>query len=237
MKKIKLFCIPYAGGSATVYEKWKKKVNDKIEVIPIEFAGRGARSREKLYDSIEEAVDDLYKAIVSKLDKCDEYAIFGHSMGSIITLELYYKLVEMNFKEPKHIFVSGGEAPPIKRRPIICHDLPDKEFREQISIYSDAPSIIFENAKLYNYFIPILKSDFKIMELYNYKEKEHKINCNVTALAGIYDASITIDDVIEWQRHTSKVFKFYTFEGGHFFINEKLDEVIEIINLSLEDTI
>lgn len=43
MKKVKLFCIPYAGGSASIYLRWKKYFKEQVEIYPIELAGRGKR--------------------------------------------------------------------------------------------------------------------------------------------------------------------------------------------------
>lgn len=81
MKQIKLFTIPYAGGSSVVFQEWKKYFDNEIELIPIELAGRGKRFNNPLYNTLEEAVDDVLKQIQSCLVPGDDYALFGHSMG------------------------------------------------------------------------------------------------------------------------------------------------------------
>ena len=91
MKKIKLFCFPYAGGSAAAYNKWRQYLDKHIELRPVELAGRGRRIYDPLYQSIEEAVDDVYQLISPELAK-GPYAFFGHSMGGIIAYELAYKI-------------------------------------------------------------------------------------------------------------------------------------------------
>ena len=65
MQKTKLFCFPHAGGSAFSYAKWKNHFNPYIEVVPVELAGRGYRIEENLYQSMEEAVNDVYNKISS----------------------------------------------------------------------------------------------------------------------------------------------------------------------------
>jgi len=36
-----LFCLPYAGGSESIYYKWKRHLRPSIELEPIELKGRG----------------------------------------------------------------------------------------------------------------------------------------------------------------------------------------------------
>lgn len=73
MNKLKLFCIPHAGGLACYYNEWKLMMKERsdIEVYPIELSGKGSRSDEPLYHSIEEASRDIYNIIrISNLDDC-----------------------------------------------------------------------------------------------------------------------------------------------------------------------
>ncbi len=59
MKKI--FCLPYAGGSAPIiYSKWKRRANNGMKIIPIELPGRGTLFGQKYYTTIKEAVDSVF---------------------------------------------------------------------------------------------------------------------------------------------------------------------------------
>ncbi|WP_197144539.1 thioesterase II family protein [Lysinibacillus sphaericus] len=85
MRKIKLFCLPYAGGSSVTYIKWGKLLNRYIEVIEVELPGRGRRINDPLIDNLEDMVEDVFRFIKDQLT--GDYAIFGHSMGGLITDE------------------------------------------------------------------------------------------------------------------------------------------------------
>ena len=50
---LRLFCFPYAGGSAMMYRTWSDFLPTNIEVCPIELPGRGSRMREKAYTNME----------------------------------------------------------------------------------------------------------------------------------------------------------------------------------------
>jgi len=44
--KLKLACFPYSGASSSMYFDWKKHLNPRIELVPIELSGHGARVKE-----------------------------------------------------------------------------------------------------------------------------------------------------------------------------------------------
>jgi medium-chain acyl-[acyl-carrier-protein] hydrolase len=81
MAKLKLFCIPYAGGSAMIYAKWKNYLHSSIDIYPVKMAGRSKRDSIPLKNNFDEVVDDLYESIKDKIEF--PYAIFGHSMGLV----------------------------------------------------------------------------------------------------------------------------------------------------------
>ncbi|WP_025675216.1 thioesterase II family protein [Paenibacillus polymyxa] len=234
MAPITLFFIPYAGGSASVSFKWKKLLLPPIKLVPLELAGRGIRSGEPLKDSIEEMSEDLLHQISQELVPGDPYAIYGHSMGTMIAFELYYKLVAGGYGKPAHLFVSGGRAPHVPRNVPWLHDLPADQFRTHLRRYGQLSEAIFDNQELYDYFMPVLRADFKAVEMYKYMDKDTPLHCPITALTGLTDNTVTLQDAEAWAQHTDKQFRVFTFEGGHFFIHDEVERITNIINESLE---
>lgn len=228
---IKLFCVPYAGGSAAVYSTWQKYLSPSIQVYPVELSGRGRRFREKLNNNIQQVVDDIYENIKDEIESTN-YALFGHSMGNLIVFELAHKLKEMKHKAPVHIFFSGRSAPDIEREYEGIYKMPDDEFAEEILSLGGTPEEVFKNKTLANIFIPILKADYETIETYEYKEKSNKLGVDITVLYGKQDA-LNKSSMEEWRNHTSQNCKIYSFDSGHFFINDKKEEVLNIINDTL----
>ncbi|MBS4536684.1 thioesterase [Clostridium sp. D2Q-14] len=226
-----LFCLPYAGGSEAIYYKWKKYLDSSIELYPIELKGRGKRFDKGFYENLEEAVDDIFNNIKDKIDNTD-YAIYGHSMGSLLAYELYYKIKKMGYLKPKHIFFSGYKAPSIIRTKENIYDLPDYDFIKKVMELGGTPEEVFNNKELLEVFLPVIRNDFKILENYNYKEREDKIECDVSILYGNQEA-INLEDVLLWKNHVSSGFKIYNLEGNHFFINKNVKNISNIINSTL----
>ncbi|MCP4156644.1 MAG: thioesterase [bacterium] len=231
MKKVKLFCFPYAGGSASAYNRWKPLLERAIELRPVELAARGRRMREANYASIDGAVDDVYNIICNDLD--GPYAFFGHSMGSMIAFELAYKIREKGHPGPLHIFFSGRGAPDMPRHDKKqFHDLPDEQFKKDILELGGTPKEFFEHPELLEVFLPLLKGDFMLTETYCHREREKPLECNITALSGKQD-EYTIEDIDAWKKHTALNSDIHFFEGTHFFIHEETQKVMDVVNSAI----
>lgn len=233
MKKIKIFFLPYAGASTTVYYAWKKDIAPQYELIFIDLPGHGSRADEKFCSDIDEAVKNIVEVIKSEVHDGDKYLIFGHSMGALLAYETYYKLLNLNLQIPMHIIVSGKNSPevPLSRK---IEKLEDYDFVEKISELGGLPSE-FYNKEVMQIFLPILRSDFWILENYKYIKRNIKMSCDLTILFAKDDQSTNEEGINLWSNHTSGKCNFYEFSGNHFFIFECYKEVTNIINKILLD--
>lgn len=230
MSKMKLFCFPYAGGSATVYNSWRPFLYRDIELSPVELAGRGRRIKESYCDSITETADDVYGKIVQDLDAVP-YALLGHSMGSAIALELTHKIVAQGHKMPLHVFFSGRNAPHINRTDEkMFHLMTEEQFRKEVVELGGTPKEFFEHPELMEIFLPLLRSDFKNNETYSQDENNiDPLDCNITVMYGTEDEMIT-SEMKEWEKYTRRDFKLHALDGGHFYLFDMAAEVVDLIN-------
>jgi surfactin synthase thioesterase subunit len=230
----KLFCIPYAGGSAAVYYSWKKHLPTSVEMVPIELAGRGNRLKEPFYESMKAAVGDVFSIIREEVGDNDEYAVLGHSMGSWIAFEVAQKIFSSpEIKKPCHLFFSGNYPPHYSLGTGTVHLLPEKDFQQEVMKIGGTPKIIFENEDLRKLFSPIIRADYKLLERYNGSaNSSFPCDCDVTVLCG-KDDNINERQALEWERYAGKRFSVCFFEGGHFFINEAPESVADCIAAAL----
>jgi surfactin synthase thioesterase subunit len=233
MFKVRLFCLPYAGASAVMFYRWREYLSKFVELCPLELAGRGARHEEPFYHSIDEAVDDVLNMIQSKINHLP-YAIFGHSLGSLLAYESCIKIQQLKLKGPVHIFFSG-ELPPnlINLSKSNVLNLSDKEFLNMVIEFGGISDEFLKHKELTSLFMPVLKSDYYLVQTYNYKERGIKLDCDITVLNG-NDELILQGEYYGWQNHTNRSCKECFFDGGHFFINENMGSVVEVINEQLK---
>ncbi|NLN64426.1 MAG: thioesterase [Clostridiaceae bacterium] len=235
MEKIKLFCIPYAGGSAGIYSKWNGHISKFIEVCPVELPGRGKRFSEPLCNSIKQMVDDVFKGIRVCI-ATQPYAIFGYSMGSLIAYEVIRKVERYGYPSPLHAFFAAKQAPHMNREKKNFHLLEQKAFLAEIMKLGGTPKELLENEELVNIAVEILRADYQAVETYDHNKINNKINCNVSVFYGEED-SYPYECIQEWASLTRRDSRFFGFSGGHFFIHQYLCEVIDIVNIALENAI
>ncbi|MBY0116256.1 thioesterase domain-containing protein [Paenibacillus sp. FSL R5-0623] len=233
MTKMRLYCVPYAGGSASIYNKWKKGLSESIVLNPVELAGRGLKFSKPLYESIQQSVDDVFDYISSDLPDEEPYALFGHSLGSLIIYELYNKMHEEQFRKPIHMFFSGRETPDYKKEQVYYH-LPEGQFIDRIKEMGGTPDEFFENQQLMDMFIPILRKDLEMNETYTYEEKPYKLQCDITILNGAEDEGYILDCAERWRGYTEQGSAARIYKGGHFYLFEgSMHRVTSMINQTL----
>ena len=230
MEKIKLFCIPYSGGSASVYYRWKRLLREEIILCPVELAGRGRRIREPFYETVAEACEDISTLILKELQPSEPYVIYGHSMGALLAFETYYALKAKGADEPEHIFFSGRKAPNDEGEKTEYYKLPEKEFLDVVLGYGGNTQEILQNRELLDMFVPILRADFKIAEVYDYQPHDGKILCDMTVVNGKSDLSVSAGDITMWSDFAGKQCSYQWIGGSHFFITDNCKDTAELIN-------
>ncbi|HEV9035433.1 MAG TPA: alpha/beta fold hydrolase [Puia sp.] len=231
MKKIKLFCLPYAGGSAMVYNRWREYTDPAIEIVPVELAGRGARMNEPFYADIRHAAHDV-KHFIKKEAAGGSYALFGHSMGGLIAYLVARELEDQEFPPAAHLFISGTGAPHIARNDKKYHVMEEGEFRKEVLSLGGTPTELFEYPELLELFLPLLRNDFRLVEQYVPAEVIRPLEKEITILFG-KDDDLKPDECDGWKMHTTQVCRMYHFAGGHFFIQDEMEKITHLINTTL----
>ncbi|MDQ0416195.1 surfactin synthase thioesterase subunit [Croceifilum oryzae] len=232
MSKIKLLCLPYAGGSAQVFLDWKRDLHADIELIPVELPGRGKRFGEPLRSDFNELVEDIYQSIKNEINS-GPYFFFGHSMGSLIVFEVMRRLKVENQPMPMCCIFSGKNPPHVSLRNHI-HELDDEEFLAKIFGYGGIPAEMLTNKELASIFLPIIRSDFQAIELYEPPAEREQMDCPFIVFYGTEDSYVSTDLVKEWSLYTTGGCEWYAYNGGHFFIQEQREQVIKQLNSILD---
>lgn len=122
--RVRLICLPFAGGGANSYREWPTYLPEHVEVVPVQLPGRENRFDEPAIDAADLLAGRLLEGLVSYLDR--PFALFGHSMGALIAFELARRLRTKGL-EPVHVFASGCKAPHLPRaRATYRHHLSDR---------------------------------------------------------------------------------------------------------------
>lgn len=225
-----LICIPHAGGTAVGYMKWKKFLHNNVYLYPIELRGRGRRQLEPFYRTMEEAALDIFENIKTLIVR-GNYVLYGHSMGCTLIYEVMKIIMQKGCEFPKHIIFSGCRAIGYQGGMMPLHDAEIAVFKDAIMKFGGTSEDIFNNPELADIFIPIMRADLRILEMYSDKTPEIKLPVDISVFVGKDDFRLTESEKEAWNNITVKTSLFYNFEGGHFYLfNESIKDVVATIN-------
>lgn len=229
--RIRLFCLPHAGSGAAGFYRWKRELQG-IDVCPVLLPGREARLRELSIADLRALVGELVESTKAYLDV--PFAIFGHSMGALIGYEWAVHLAQANLPQPVCLFVSGREAAhlPLPYAPL--HGLSDAAFVGELGRrYGGGPSDVLADAELREVFLPILRSDLKLVETYRHGP-ETMLHCPIVGFAGASDPTVSEAGLNAWGDLTTGKFTAQRFPGDHFYPGgESLRPLLEVISRQL----
>lgn len=227
---LRLFCFPYAGGGAQIFHNWQRHLPPEVEVCAVQLPGRGRRLREAAYNQIEPLVAAIAAALGEQWRQ--PFALFGHSMGALISFELARRLRQDYGVEPLHLFLSGCRAAHLGDDEPPIFNLPKAEFLAELTRLGGTDRAILENEELVNLLLPVLRADFELVETYRYLPGA-PLSCPVTVFGGISDPEASPAQVAQWRQHTTGAFASHLFPGDHFFIHTTQNPLLQRLSAEL----
>lgn len=226
-QKIQIFLLHFAGGSCYSFDFLKNDIQSNFECHALELPGRGKRNQESRLFKKADAVLDYVNQIKKLRNNNQPYVIYGHSMGATLGLSVVKKMEE-HLDPPNILIVSGNPGPGFSYNDRERHSLSDSDLKEELRSLGGVPEEILEDEDLYNYFSPIMRSDFEILEKYKHSEIGLIINTPILAVMGAQEE--TVAGIANWKNFTSKKFDYKILPGNHFFIHRQVKTLAKIIN-------
>ncbi|TDB87230.1 thioesterase [Actinomadura sp. KC216] len=206
---VRLFCFPYSGSGATMYERWPRRLGD-IEICLVQPPGRQNRIREPHYETYEHLAEELIEFLVPYLDR--PFAFFGHCSGALPGVEVTRQLAAARLPLPRRLFVSAQVAP---------HDGPyggllekDRDglretLAELITNMGGTP-----DDTLLDFGLDLLIQDVEANKKYVVPEVLD-IPCGITAIGWSDDREIPLSLMGGWNAVTADC-RQVMLDGGHF---------------------
>ncbi|WP_299005259.1 thioesterase domain-containing protein [uncultured Shewanella sp.] len=223
--RLRLFCFPYAGGSAAIFKHWQNDLPNDIELVYFQPPGRSTRIDEPPAVTMEQLISELMKNMHFITEK--PYAFFGHSLGSRVAFELALQLQAQRQPLPKVLIASGSRAPHVlSHKPNIAH-LEQAEFVHELKKLNGTSSAVLQHEELMSFLYPMLKADFSIAE--SYVATGEAIRCPIHVFSGC-DDDISEEQLLAWQDLTSNKATLTYLQGDHFFIDKDPQALLSHVN-------
>lgn len=226
---VTLVCAPYAGARPGVFGPLAKAFGD-VNVLAVQLPGHGRRMRERPLTRVADIIAGLAPAVARAVT--GKFVLFGHSMGALVALELARALQETG-PEPDHVIVSASKAPSDLGRDRAWHTLPDDELARELVALGAEPAA-FEIAELREFAMPMLRADLEAVATFDTTPRT-PLRCPITAVAGTEDDEFPPRLLAGWERETAKGLRARTVAGGHFLLEERLADMVDVVRDVLED--
>ncbi|MEM1319022.1 MAG: alpha/beta fold hydrolase [Bacteroidota bacterium] len=224
MNKIRLFCFPFAGGSQYSFNGFVKHAPENLVLHPLDLPGRGRRLGEACLTNMEDLVRDALPSIEPYAHQ--PYAIYGHSMGSLLGLLVARRIFREQLPPPLALILSGRGAPSVRHGRPPKYLLPRPQFIARLKEMG-GDTQVFEDEKLMEFFEPILRADMQAGETYIY-ENHPPMDIPITLLIGS-EEGISDEEVQGWQKESRFPLDVITMPGNHFFILDHEQAIMELI--------
>jgi medium-chain acyl-[acyl-carrier-protein] hydrolase len=228
--RLRLFCFPHAGGSASAFRGWPAHLPPEVEVVAVQPPGRERRMMEPPYDRLEPLAEAAMAAIGPLLDR--PFVFFGHSTGALVGYEIARRLRRDGARLPQQLVASGRWAPHLPDPEPPVHALPDAELIDALRRYGGTPQEVLEHQELLALMLPLLRADFAVGDTYRYRP-EPPLPLPITAIGGVGDPRVSEAALLAWAEHTAGRFEHRRFPGDHFYLQAHQAEVLAFLGVRL----
>ncbi|KFF36328.1 enantio-pyochelin biosynthetic protein PchC [Pseudomonas aeruginosa VRFPA01] len=239
MPRLRLACFPHAGGSASFFRSWSERLPADVDLLALQYPGREDRFNEAPATRLEDLADGAALALREFADAAAlalrefadaPLALFGHSLGAALAYETALRL-ESAGAPLRHLFVSAHPAPH-RQRGGVLHRGEDTALLADVRRQGGASELL-EDADLRALFLPLLRADYQAIETYR-RAQPIALACPLDVLLGDGDEEVSPAEAQAWSDASRHPARLRRFPGGHFYLSEGRDAVIDHLLRRLE---
>ena len=225
-----LICFPHAGGAAGFYRPWSDLLPTDTDLLAVQYPGRGDRLTEPCIPTMDALADQIAHALHQELTT--PVTFFGHSMGASVAYEVARRLPEGNVT---HLVVSARPAPSHQRKHRTdVHTQDDESLLAEVDLLGGADTALLAHPVLRSFALPVIRNDFRLIETYR-PQPATPLTIPITSLSADNDPRMTVEEA-NWSEATTTRYRSQVFPGGHFYLTDHRQAVIDEILFTDKDS-
>lgn len=228
--RLRLYCLPHAGGAASAYRGWRDALGPTVDVQPVQLPGREELFRTEMPADVETLVELLGASLGPDLVR--PFVLFGHSMGALIAAELVAWLHRHRRPLPDLLIASGqsGSLDPSREvRELL--DADDDQLAREVHGLGGTDPIVLADPQLRGIVLEVLRRDLELLS--RYRRTFARLPVAIVALGGRDDISVPVEELQLWRANTIGRCDIHTFPGGHFFIHDQVPALAALLEQHL----
>jgi surfactin synthase thioesterase subunit len=217
---------PHAGGAAAAYRALAAALStDGGDAFVLQYPQRADRLTHPAPDTVEQLAADLFAA--AEWGRVGPLRLFGHCMGAVIAFE-FARVAEAHGVDVQQLWVSASQAPStIATSPRL--PTADAEIVANMVDLGGTDPRLLADEDFVELLVRAVRADYLAFNRYACAP-DARVRADIHVLGGREDHRVSEDMLLSWRSHTDGSFAARLFDGGHFYINDHIDAVAELVN-------
>ncbi|WP_179499990.1 thioesterase II family protein [Streptomyces sp. WZ.A104] len=231
---MRLYCLPPAGLGPSFYARWAALLPSTVELYAIQLPGREAlNDQPSLTDPRQ-----LTTALANEIANTDDdglFAIFGHSLGSLLAYETARRLVRTHQRRPALLALSAMPAPHARSlsSELSLHLSGQRSMDDAMSMIRQfLPARVIQNPTALTLACTPLLADV-VLALHHAHQDEPPLDIPFAVYGGASDPLVTAEDLRAWSDLTTLPLTPRLFPGGHMYTTEQAPALTDRLHKDL----
>lgn len=220
----RVICFPHAGGTAGAFRRLAQLLAPRVEVLAVQYPGRQDRYDDPLIGDMAELAEAISGAVAGELTP--RTVFLGHSLGATVAYETARRM-RPRYPSPLAGLIVSARKAPHAGAPLGLAFEPD-EVRAIVDHLGGQGSELLRDPELWSVALPVLRNDFLLGEHYRHTPGP-PLACPITAVVADDDSAFTEADAAAWGEHTMGAFAVRVLSGGHFYFEERPEDLAGVI--------
>lgn len=217
---------PHAGGAAAAYRAFAAALAaGGADVYVVQYPQRADRLTHPAPETVEQLAAQLFDA--GDWARLGPLKLFGHCMGAVIAFE-FARVAEAKGADVRSLWVSASQAPyTIAQSPRL--PTADAEVVANMVDLGGTDERLLADEDFVDLLVRAVRADYLAFNRYACDD-DVRLSADIHTIGGRTDHRISEDMLRQWTTHTGGAFTLSLFDGGHFYINDHIDAVAELVN-------
>lgn len=216
---------PHAGGAAAAYRPLAMALAAAgVDTYIVQYPQRADRLAHPAPATIGALAAQLFDA--GDWKRVGPLRLFGHCMGTVVAFE-FAIIAESHGVEVTTLWASAGQAPStIAESPALPTS--DRDVLADMVDLGGTDPRLLEDEDFLELLVMAVQADYRALDGYS-RDADVRIAADIHAVGGDRDHRVQREQLHRWESHTGGQFSFTVFDGGHFYLNDHLDAVAQLV--------
>lgn len=217
---------PHAGGSATGYRKLATALAaGGGDAFIVQYPQRAERLAEPAANTVQDLARSLF--VAGPWRQVAPLRLFGHSMGAVVAFE-FAKIAESRGAAVQKLWASAAPAPSaVEAKPDLPTSHDDLLF--DMTEFGGTDAELLADPEFAELLVTAMRADYAAINRYACAS-DVQIAADISALGAHGDPRVDASELELWANHTSGTFDLDWYDGGHFYLDDHIDDVAARVN-------